>query len=462
MLYGRESPEDYEPVGEHDFDHYEDWDTIPPPLPKDPSRLTWRQCLEIGEAKLKAEAQAKLDQEAAEEARWQAIVDRPQPLRPRELEIDWGGRKWLPPPRNVPKHLERYWDIPLYQRIAQYGKLNEQGCWLWQQLDGEGYGVISYRGKKQYVTRASYETFVAIISPGNVIKHTCGVRNCANPEHLHETKPDAPPGRKTVATHCHRGHAFDAANTGWQRRPYGVSRYCKTCRTQGLAKTQPRTKPIKSNKVLRLAKELFVTASTPFLYKHAQRAEKALAELKAIALATYRPDPIAAAWQQSRSTQATGDILWAFRYAGTITSDDRWEGQCVAHGAYGVDDKRRNCDACVEKAKEKMPVVTWAMLDEAIGMRRAEMEALVERLDREDERVRLGTETEDQKQERLKREMFQRKLDYYDLVGGQRIEENMRKYRKEQGLTPTPRGYYKQQKLQEQLKTDLFTLTFCN
>lgn len=59
------------------------------------------------------------------------------------------------------------------------------GCWLWQRSVGShGYGQIRYR-KKLYTThQASYTAFIGEIPKGLVVRHTCDVRECCNPEHL--------------------------------------------------------------------------------------------------------------------------------------------------------------------------------------------------------------------------------------------------------------------------------------
>lgn len=64
------------------------------------------------------------------------------------------------------------------------------GCWLWKgEKNREGYGKITFMGKKRLVHRVSamlyngydlnsYET------AGLQINHTCKHRNCYNPSHL--------------------------------------------------------------------------------------------------------------------------------------------------------------------------------------------------------------------------------------------------------------------------------------
>ena len=62
---------------------------------------------------------------------------------------------------------------------------DNNGCWLWQRfLNQDGYGRVGVGGTKHLVHRLSYELHVGPIPPNQIIRHTCDVPSCCNPEHL--------------------------------------------------------------------------------------------------------------------------------------------------------------------------------------------------------------------------------------------------------------------------------------
>jgi len=114
------------------------------------------------------------------------------------------------------------------------------GCWLWRgRLDAGGYGL--WRGQAAH--RSAYRVFVGPIPRGYHVDHLCRTRSCVNAPGGHlEAVTQAENTRRAVAyiqrfpgerVHhgakrwCVRGHAFDEANTGWDRHG---KRYCKQCR----------------------------------------------------------------------------------------------------------------------------------------------------------------------------------------------------------------------------------------
>lgn len=71
------------------------------------------------------------------------------------------------------------------ERIARGIVVLNSGCWEWQGWrDREGYGYLSYCGRRMRAHRLSYEAFVGDIPAGLVIDHLCRNTSCVNPEHL--------------------------------------------------------------------------------------------------------------------------------------------------------------------------------------------------------------------------------------------------------------------------------------
>ncbi|WP_406321032.1 HNH endonuclease signature motif containing protein [Streptomyces sp. NBC_00519] len=108
------------------------------------------------------------------------------------------------------------------------------GCWDWTgHIKPNGYGQVTIGGRKLNAHRFAYETLRAPIPDGLVIDHLCRNRRCVNPDHLepvtHQTnvlRGIGPTARNAKATHCVRGHDFNAANT--YIRPNGA-RQCRAC-----------------------------------------------------------------------------------------------------------------------------------------------------------------------------------------------------------------------------------------
>lgn len=111
--------------------------------------------------------------------------------------------------------------------------ITETGCWIWKGfVRKDGYGEVSFYGKKKQVHRLSYEYLVGPIPPGLTLDHLCRVTCCVNPKHLEPVTSavNSLRGSSCMAinarkTHCIRGHEFTKENT--RLAPHG--RTCREC-----------------------------------------------------------------------------------------------------------------------------------------------------------------------------------------------------------------------------------------
>lgn len=63
--------------------------------------------------------------------------------------------------------------------------LSPRGCWLWNcYIQSEGYGQIGRKGKRYLAHRLAWLVCKGPIPEGLLVRHTCDVRNCVNPDHL--------------------------------------------------------------------------------------------------------------------------------------------------------------------------------------------------------------------------------------------------------------------------------------
>lgn len=59
------------------------------------------------------------------------------------------------------------------------------GCWIWTgEWKNDGYGECWTFGRRETAHRASYRELKGPIPKGLMVRHTCDVRACVNPDHL--------------------------------------------------------------------------------------------------------------------------------------------------------------------------------------------------------------------------------------------------------------------------------------
>lgn len=69
---------------------------------------------------------------------------------------------------------------------ARYEPVTESGCWIWTGvLNADGYGVISFGGKRYMAHRKSLELSGVDVPDNLQVNHRCDVACCINPSHLY-------------------------------------------------------------------------------------------------------------------------------------------------------------------------------------------------------------------------------------------------------------------------------------
>lgn len=112
------------------------------------------------------------------------------------------------------------------------------GCWLWlgKPMKTSGHGRFTYQSKTDYAHRVSYEMYKVPLHSGEVVRHTCDIAYCVNPEHLitgtlsdniHDMWSRGRAFRQNQ-THCKSGHEFSPENTTTSSTR--GSRICITCK----------------------------------------------------------------------------------------------------------------------------------------------------------------------------------------------------------------------------------------
>lgn len=113
-------------------------------------------------------------------------------------------------------------------------RIDPEGCWEWQGVIVNGYGVFGKGSAHRY----SYELcYGKKIAEGLQLDHLCRNRKCVNPVHLEEVtlKENVLRGEGITAvnkrkTHCIHGHEFSLENTRHYRKKDGsLNRVCRAC-----------------------------------------------------------------------------------------------------------------------------------------------------------------------------------------------------------------------------------------
>ena len=122
----------------------------------------------------------------------------------------------------------------------------QDGCWTWIRGRGKGgYGQVNIAGRTRRAHRVSYEiAYGVILTPDQLLHHTCKNKSCINPKHLEitsqTTHTDSAVYGNKEKTYCMYGHKFTPENTRWNRR--GRSRECYECKKQRLRRKYHRNK----------------------------------------------------------------------------------------------------------------------------------------------------------------------------------------------------------------------------
>lgn len=92
-----------------------------------------------------------------------------------------------------------------HERFLSKVAKDDSGCWLWcGTFLKDGYGNFNVNRKSVSAHRFSYQHYKGTIPEGSLVRHTCDVPKCCNPEHLILGTPgDNYHDAKTKGRHSH-------------------------------------------------------------------------------------------------------------------------------------------------------------------------------------------------------------------------------------------------------------------
>jgi len=135
--------------------------------------------------------------------------------------------------KGVPREFVRGHSARLVDHTASFMQRVEsqpsESCWKWHgQFDRNGYGNLTWKGKRTGAHRVSYEVHTGPIPEGMQIDHLCRNKTCVNPAHLEPVTQQENIRRAAAAkTHCRNGHEYSAVDVA--SKP-GSAR-CRKCQS---------------------------------------------------------------------------------------------------------------------------------------------------------------------------------------------------------------------------------------